>query len=57
VVARDLPAGHRIVESDITYKRPGTGISPLHWDAVIGRSTNRALSADDVLQWSDLADA
>jgi N-acetylneuraminate synthase len=57
VVAHDLPAGHRIVESDITYKRPGTGISPLHWDAVIGRSTNRALSADDVLQWSDLADA
>ena len=57
VVARDLPAGHRIVESDITYKRPGTGISPLAWDTVIGRATRRALSADDVLQWSDLADA
>ncbi len=57
VVARDLAAGHRISESDITYKRPGTGISPLSWDDVIGRKTCRALTADDVLQWTDLADA
>jgi N-acetylneuraminate synthase len=55
VVARDLPAGHHINENDITYKRPGTGISPLSWDDVIGMVTNRALAADDVLQWSDLA--
>ena len=57
VVARDLPAGHRVEEADITYKRPGTGISPLSWDAVIGRTTSRALAADDVLQWSDLSEA
>jgi len=57
VVARDLSAGHRIVEADITYKRPGTGISPLSWDDVIGRRTRRALVADDVLQWSDLDQA
>jgi len=56
VVARDLSAGHRIVEADITYKRPGTGISPLSWDDVIGRTTRRALVADDVLQWSDLGE-
>lgn len=57
VVARDLDAGHVITETDITYKRPGTGISPLSWDDVIGRTTTRALTADDVLQWSDLAGA
>jgi len=57
VVARDLSAGHRIVEADITYKRPGSGISPLSWDDVIGRTTRRALAADDVLQWSDLNEA
>ena len=55
VVVCDLPAGHQLRESDITYKRPGTGISPLSWDDVIGMVTNRALAADDVLQWSDLA--
>jgi sialic acid synthase SpsE len=57
VVARDLALGHRIVEADITYKRPGTGISPLSWDDVIGRVTTRALAADEVLQWADLSDA
>lgn len=57
VVARDLPAAHRITEADITYKRPGTGISPLSWDDVIGKTTRRALVADDILQWSDLNEA
>jgi sialic acid synthase SpsE len=56
VVERDLPAGHIIAAADITYKRPGTGISPLHWDEVIGRRTATALASDHVLQWSDLAE-
>ncbi len=54
VVARDLPAGHVIAEADITYKRPGTGVSPMFWDDVIGKKTLRPLAEDDVLQWSDL---
>jgi len=57
VLARALEAGQQIAESDLTYKRPGTGVSPLHWDEVIGRKTARALKADDVLQWDDLAHA
>jgi len=56
VVARDLPAGHVISESDVTYKRPGTGVSPMFWDDVIGLTTRRALEADHVLQWDDVAD-
>ncbi len=54
VLARDVPAGHRLVADDLTYKRPGTGVGPEHWDAVIGRLTSRALAADDVLQWEHL---
>jgi len=56
VVARDLPAGHRIAEDDITYKRPGTGISPLSWDEVVGRTVVCDLAEDHVLLWSDLSD-
>ena len=55
VIDRDLPAGHVIAETDITYKRPAHGVSPIHWDEVIGRKTARALEEDHVLQWSDLA--
>ena len=54
VLAQDLIAGHTLVTENLTYKRPGTGISPLHWDEVIGRRLVRALDADHVLQWQDL---
>lgn len=55
VVDRPLHKGDRITEADITYKRPGNGISPLHWDDVVGRQVTRDLNEDDILQWSDLA--
>lgn len=54
VVVGDIPAGHVLTENDITYKRPGSGVSPLFWDEVIGRKTSTALEADHVLQWQDL---
>lgn len=54
VLGRDVPAGHRLTPDDITYKRPGTGVSPLHWDEVIGRAVARPLLADHVLQWENL---
>ena len=54
VILRDIPAGLALTESDITYKRPGSGISPLHWDEVIGRRIITALESDHVLQWHDL---
>ena len=55
VLARDVAAGQMLQEADLTYKRPGTGVSPLHWDEVIGRCAAVALEADHVLQWHDLA--
>ena len=54
VVSRDIPAGHSLTVNDLTYKRPGTGVSPLHWDEVLNCRTSRALEADHVLQWGDL---
>ena len=41
--------------ADLTCKRPGTGVSPLHWDDVLGRTVARALQTDDILHWEDLA--
>lgn len=55
VLARDVAAGSVLTEADLTCKRPGTGVSPLHWDEVIGRPVAQALEADHVLQWHDLA--
>jgi N-acetylneuraminate synthase len=54
VLNRDVTANHRLQEQDLTYKRPGTGISPLLWDKVVGSRTIRNLRADHILQWNDI---
>lgn len=55
VIDRPLKAGTKIEEADLTYKRPAHGISPAHWDEVIGRTVHVDLDEDHILQWEDLA--
>lgn len=54
VVVSDLKAGETIQEKDLTFKRPGMGIAPYHYEEIIGRGVNRDIKADTVLQWNDL---
>jgi len=51
---RDLSAGDTLTRDDICYKRPGTGISPMETDSVVGRKMARSVSADRVLTPGDL---
>jgi N-acetylneuraminate synthase len=51
VLARDLPAGHRLKTEDLTFKRPAHGISPKHWDDVIDEVLRIAVKEDYCLQW------
>lgn len=55
VISGSVKEGEVIKESNLTYKRPGTGISPLSWDEVIGKTATRSLEDDHILQWSDLS--
>ncbi len=55
VLKKDLKKNHQISKNDITYKRPGHGISPMHWDDVIGMKLINDFSSDHILQWSDLS--
>lgn len=54
VLNRDVSKNHILTENDLIYKRPGTGISPLNWDKVIGSRTVRKLDCDYILKWSDI---
>ena len=36
VAAQSIKAGETLTEENVTTKRPGTGISPMKWNAVIG---------------------
>jgi len=57
VLTRDIAAGTYLSEDMLIPKRPGTGISPLHWDEIIGRTVARDLTADHVLEWDDLGES
>lgn len=47
VAARFIRQGELITEDALTAKRPGTGMSPLLWDAVVGRRASRSYEVDE----------
>lgn len=49
-----IEQGEYLTEDQLCCKRPGMGISPIHWDEIIGRKTMKKLEYDQVLKWSDL---
>ena len=54
VLKLKIKSGEVLTESNLTYKRPGTGISPLYWDEVIGCVVLSSIKEDSTLQWNDL---
>ena len=57
VFARDLPAGHVLTTADITVKCPGTGLSPIHWDGVIGSTLLAKARFEEQLSWDMIVPA
>ncbi len=50
-----LAKGHKLAPSDLTVKRPGTGLEPEKLGAVIGRTLAHDVEADSPLKATDLA--
>ena len=48
--ACDIRKGEVFTEKNITTKRPGKGISPMSWDAVLGRRALRNFKADELTE-------
>ena len=53
IANRDIRAGEIIKESDITLKRPGTGILPKFKEIVIGMKILKNVSKDEIIKWDD----
>jgi N,N'-diacetyllegionaminate synthase len=49
VAAKPVRVGEQFTADNVTVKRPGTGISPLRWDEVIGRVAARDFAADELI--------
>jgi sialic acid synthase SpsE len=46
-----IPRGSAITREMLTYKRPGTGISPRHLDMVVGRVARQDIPEDTTITW------
>lgn len=50
VAACDIKAGEPLTEENLTVKRPGSGISPMRWEEVVGMKAKRDFSEDDLIE-------
>ncbi|GAA4894519.1 N-acetylneuraminate synthase family protein [Ferrimonas pelagia] len=55
VAARDLKRGEILTEEMLIAKRPGHGISPIHWDDIVGQRLTQDVEEDALLCWQDFA--
>ena len=49
VAATPIKEGETFTEMNITVKRPGTGITPMRWDEMIGRKAGRDYKTDEII--------
>jgi len=49
VAAQSITAGEKFTNDNLTAKRPGTGISPMKWDEVIGQRASKDYKQDDLI--------
>ncbi|SMF75708.1 N-acetylneuraminate synthase family protein [Pseudobacteriovorax antillogorgiicola] len=54
VLARPLNSGDRLSIEDLTWKRPGTGISPKYVESVLSMKVTRDIKIDEILNWRDI---
>lgn len=50
VANRPIKVGEVFTEDNITPKRPGTGISPMQWDHVLGQKAKRDFEEDELIE-------
>jgi N,N'-diacetyllegionaminate synthase len=50
VASRAIKAGEIFAAENISTKRPGTGISPMKWDEVLGKKACRDFVEDELIE-------
>ena len=50
VAATNIKKGTLLTEDNLTVKRPGSGISPMKWDSVLGQKAVRNFKADELIE-------
>ena len=50
IAAKDIKKGELLTEENLTVKRPGTGISPMRWEEVMGTKAIRDFNEEDLIE-------
>jgi len=50
VAAKEITKGEMFSDQNLAVKRPGTGISPMQWDKIIGTKAIRDFKADEAIE-------
>ena len=50
VAAKAISVGDVFTEENLTTKRPGSGISPMKWDSIIGTTAKRSYTVDELIE-------
>lgn len=50
VASRLIAKGELFTTENLTVKRPGTGISPMKWDEIIGKKASRNFAVDELIE-------
>lgn len=54
VAKTDIKIGDAFSETNLTTKRPGTGISPMKWDQILNKKSTTNYNKDDIIQGKEL---
>ena len=50
VAKKPIRKGESLTEDNLTVKRPGTGISPMEWDEILGKTADREYEEDKLIE-------
>lgn len=50
VARRNIEKGDLYSEENLTVKRPGTGISPMYWNEILGKASNKKYKMDEMIE-------
>lgn len=53
-IKNEITSGHKLTRADLIMKRPGSGISPMDVDEVVGKCVKKSMSSDCILRWEDI---
>ena len=54
VINKNLNQGHILGYKDLSFKKPGIGINPMHYKKILNKKLNKKINKDSILRINDI---